>query len=494
MKRQRAIVFMRIQFVFMGLLALTVASTNILSPHAAGLSYNISMSLVILSFLFCLVLLKTGLYNIASTMGVFFPFAMIVMQGLSISTVAGKYIYLCYMLLFIVMAALYNGKILVLITTVLTAASGAFITLNAEGIIPAESIKTTVFNYIIAAAFICSICLLILMIVNATVKDLEEKRKEIQKHSEKQDEVLNTVNGVSEQLASVSEKLKTGAETFAGSAQTQAASVEEMTSTIEEITATSESSSSITSNQVDMMNALLEKLNTMFNIVNKSRQKTEDAAALKARLDDKIREAIDEIGKSRKNMEGAITSSSSVADALKIINDISDRINLLSLNAAIEAARAGESGRGFAVVADEISKLAEQTQMNSAEITKLVNSTANEVNLTEKSLLKVNEAAQEVIDLASSFGEIVMEVNNISRQDLEMNLSVKNDAGEVMNTSDTINSSMGEMANALMEINNAIITINESIQTLAMEAGSVNDSAAEISSSISSLREILDQE
>lgn len=53
-----------------------------------------------------------------------------------------------------------------------------------------------------------------------------------------------------------------------------------------------------------------------------------------------------------------------VNTAMKAIDEIGLRINLLSLNASVEAARAGEHGAGFAIVAEEVRMLANLTMEN----------------------------------------------------------------------------------------------------------------------------------
>lgn len=68
-----------------------------------------------------------------------------------------------------------------------------------------------------------------------------------------------------------------------------------------------------------------------------------------------------------KKSEGVVNSARSmktsvddVHQVIAMIDDISEKIKLVSLNASIEAARAGEAGRGFSIVANEVKELASQ--------------------------------------------------------------------------------------------------------------------------------------
>jgi methyl-accepting chemotaxis protein len=95
------------------------------------------------------------------------------------------------------------------------------------------------------------------------------------------------------------------------------------------------------------------------------------------------------------NLGKEVTEISSVT---KVINRISDQIDLLALNATIESARAGAAGRGFAVVADEIKKLARET----SEATETIRSKIG----------GIQASTQQIVGRVERFSDVVEHVNS----------------------------------------------------------------------------------
>lgn len=104
-----------------------------------------------------------------------------------------------------------------------------------------------------------------------------------------------------------------------------------------------------------------------------------------------------------------------IDDMLKMIKEIADQTNLLSLNASIEAARAGELGRGFAVVAHEVKKLAERSADSVSQISKTINEIDDTISHTIDAMEKSRDKVKQGFEIEKStmkvFNGIIDAVN-----------------------------------------------------------------------------------
>lgn len=82
-----------------------------------------------------------------------------------------------------------------------------------------------------------------------------------------------------------------------------------------------------------------------------------------------IRAGVNEAARAMDRLSGR---GDEVNNITEVITEVSQKTNLLALNAAIIAAQAGEQGRSFAVVAEEIRELSQQTGRSSAAIAELI--------------------------------------------------------------------------------------------------------------------------
>ncbi|MBC7465394.1 MAG: hypothetical protein H7256_05325 [Bdellovibrio sp.] len=115
---------------------------------------------------------------------------------------------------------------------------------------------------------------------------------------------------------------------------------------------------------------------------------------------EEIKSSNDSIGHQVKNnsqeLFEIVRMISEIKEKTKVINDIVFQTRLLSFNASVEAARAGEHGKGFSVVAEEVGKLARMSGESANEISHLLESSTQKVEIIiKKGIDDVSELIRE---------------------------------------------------------------------------------------------------
>jgi iron only hydrogenase large subunit-like protein len=124
----------------------------------------------------------------------------------------------------------------------------------------------------------------------------------------------------------------------------------------------------------------------------------------------RIKEMVDGMTSSVSDITNAITSYDRM---IMDIERISEKVNIISLNASVEAAKAGQHGLAFGVVAREIRGLA-QSSANSATKTKMVSQKANEaVKKVNKSMDTIDKNVKSSYENISTVAEQTKKALNV---------------------------------------------------------------------------------
>jgi methyl-accepting chemotaxis protein len=305
-------------------------------------------------------------------------------------------------------------------------------------------------------------------------------------------DVVQSVQKMTVEIAASADQMSATALSFSDNAQSQASSVEEVTAALEQISAGMENVTNSSREQYEDMQSLIEKMNELSGIVREIGEMTEKTYGRSEDISVRSREGETSLNQMTSSMIKITESSQDMINIIQIINDISDKINLLSLNAAIEAARAGEAGRGFAVVADEISKLADQTATSIKDIDRLIVQNGQEIHKGRESIDNAGKTIRTITESVALIAEDIKGISDRMQKQTDVYDNVRSRAETARNRSEETSRAMEEQKSALHEISVSVGGINELSQSNAAGAEQMSANSAGVSKIAESLKHEMD--
>lgn len=299
-------------------------------------------------------------------------------------------------------------------------------------------------------------------------------------------EMIRQMGHVSDRLEKQAGSSKNVSGEMNSAANIQSQSMTELNATVDQL---SVSVNEIAQNATQLAGVVADTKEDSDKVEDKMRTTVEVSEKGKADMES-VGNALHSIEISIHNLEEAVdkvgTASGEIVDIIKLIGDIAEETNLLSLNASIEAARAGEAGRGFAVVASQIGVLAKNSADSVAHITSLI----NEINGLVDDAVK--QAGSSASDIESSADLIHTAVDTFDQifQNIQETSHLIEGVVEKINQVDQVATNVAAISEEQAASSDEILATSES---MLQQAKSISKNSEQVEAEAGNLAESADQ-
>lgn len=299
-------------------------------------------------------------------------------------------------------------------------------------------------------------------------------------------EMIRQMGHVSDRLEKQAGSSKNVSGEMNSAANIQSQSMTELNATVDQL---SVSVNEIAQNATQLAGVVADTKEDSDKVEDKMRTTVEVSEKGKADMES-VGNALHNIEISIHNLEEAVdkvgTASGEIVDIIKLIGDIAEETNLLSLNASIEAARAGEAGRGFAVVASQIGVLAKNSADSVAHITLLI----NEINGLVDDAVKQGRSSASDIESSADLIHTAVDTFDQIFQNIQETSHLIEGVVEKINQVDQVATNVAAISEEQAASSDEILATSES---MLQQAKSISKNSEQVEAEAGNLAESADQ-
>jgi methyl-accepting chemotaxis protein len=241
------------------------------------------------------------------------------------------------------------------------------------------------------------------------------------------------------QINDTAVRLNGAAGEFSGNARQQEQGAREQSSSLEEVSssmgALSDTARVIATN-ADSMGQVSEEMSTTVRVGQDALRIARNAIGEIAEQNDLIADRISKL----------YEKSQAIINVVDIIDDISDRLDLLALNAALEGSRVGDVGKGFSLVAQEMRRLAENVIGSTKEIKETIEEIHRFIQASLEASQQGRSTSRQGVEEMAKMAESMASIFSLIEQATESARKITVSTQQQLSSTQQMVAAMGEVA------------------------------------------------